>query len=342
MKLDVLLAQSVVDAAERAMALERIGVDGAFTFENAHDLFFPLVAAAPVCELDLATNVAIAFPRSPMHLANAAYDLQLLSRGRFRLGLGTQVRPHVEKRYGARWDRPVAQMREWVLATKAILRSWQDETRLDFRGEYTTHTLMTPVFDPGPNPYGVPKVLVGALGPRMSEMAATVADGILVMPFNSARHMEERTVPAIERGLRAAGRARAGFEVTVEVIVGVGRDETELAAARGVRHLVAFYGSTPAYRPVLDVEGRGDLQPELNERSKRGDWAGMADLVPDDLLETIAVLGTPAACAAQIVERYGGHADRICAYFPYYDAGDDLLADFVAAFRLATGAGSSG
>jgi probable F420-dependent oxidoreductase len=337
-KLDVLLAQSVVGAAERAVALEQIGVDGVFTFENAHDLFFPLVAAAPVCDLDLSTNVAIAFPRSPMHLANAAYDLQLLSRGRFRLGLGTQVRPHVEKRYGARWDRPVAQMREWVQATKAILASWQDGTRLDFRGDYTTHTLMTPVFDPGPNPHGVPKVLVGALGPRMSEMAAAVADGILVMPFNSARHMQERTVPAIGRGLRSSGRQRDGFEVTVEVIVGVGRDDAELAAARGVRHLVAFYGSTPAYRPVLDVEGHGDLQPELNARSKRGDWAGMADLVPDDLLERIAVLGTPDECAAQIVERYGEHADRICAYFPYYDAGDDLLADFVAAFRRATAA----
>ena len=213
---------------------KQTGVDGVFSFENSHDLFFPLVAAAPVCTLDLMTNVAIAFPRSPTHLAHAAYDLHLHSEGRFRLGLGTQVRAHVEKRFGARWDKPVRQMREWVLATKAILQSWQDRTRLDFRGEYTTHTLMTPAFDPGPNPYGIPKILVGALGPRMNQMAAEVADGNLVMPFNTERHMRERTMPAIQRGLDAAGRQRADIEVTTEVIVGVGRTDEELEAARGV------------------------------------------------------------------------------------------------------------
>lgn len=249
LKIDVMLANSVVEAAERARALEKAGVDGVFTFENSHDLFFPLVAAAPVCSLDLMTNVAIAFPRSPMHLAHAAYDLQLLSKGRFRLGLGSQVRAHVEKRFGARWGRPVGQMREWVLATKAILDSWQHGTRLDFRGEYTTHTLMTPAFNPGPNPYGVPKVLVGALGPRMNQMAAEVADGILVMPFNSDRHMRTRTMPAIEAGLVAAGRARGDLEVTAEVIVAVGRTDQELAAARAATFLLAFYGSTPATGP---------------------------------------------------------------------------------------------
>jgi probable F420-dependent oxidoreductase len=336
-RLDVLLAQSVVGAAERAKVLEGIGVDGVFTFENAHDLFFPLVAAAPVCDLDLSTNVAIAFPRSPMHLANAAYDLHQLSGGRFRLGLGSQVRAHVEKRYGARWHRPVHQMREWVQATKAILESWQHGTRLDFRGEYTRHTLMTPVFDPGPNPYGVPKVLVGALGPRMTAMAAEVADGIQVMPFNTARHVRERTVPAIEQGLAAGGRSIDDLELTFEVIVGVGRDDRELEAARGVRTLLAFYGSTPAYRPVLDVHGWGELQPELNALSKHGDWAAMTALVTDEMLETIAVLGTPDECAREIVDRYGALADRVCAYFPYYDAPDDLLADFTEAFRAADG-----
>jgi probable F420-dependent oxidoreductase len=336
-QLDVLLAQSVVGAAERARALAEIGVDGVFTFENAHDLFFPLVAAAPVCDLELSTNVAIAFPRSPMHLAHAAYDLHLLSGGRFRLGLGSQVRAHVEKRYGARWHRPVAQMREWVLATKAILDAWQQGGRLDFRGEYTTHTLMTPVFDPGPNPYGVPKVLVGALGPRMTRMAAEAADGIQVMPFNTARHVHERTIPAIERGLAAAGRSRGDLELTFEVIVGVGRTDAELEAARGVRTLLAFYGSTPAYRPVLDVHGWGDLQPELNALSKRGDWAAMTALVTDEMVDTIAVHGTPDRCAEEIVRRYGAHADRICAYFPYYDAPDELLAEFTSAFHRATG-----
>lgn len=334
LKIDVMLSSSVVDAAERARALESTGVDGVFTFENAHDVFFPLVAAAPVCSLDLMTNVAMAFPRSPMHMAHAAYDLHLLSRGRFRLGLGSQVRAHVEKRYGARWGAPVAHMRESVQAVRAILRSWQDRTRLDFRGEYTTHTLSTPVFDPGPNPFGVPKVLVGALGPRMSATAAEVADGVLVMPFNSDRHMRERTWPAIEAGLHTGGRTRDDVEIVAEVIVGVGRDDAELDAARNVRGLLSFYGSTPAYRPVLDVEGWGDLQPELNALSKRGEWQTMASLVTDEMVGTLAVHGTPDAVAAEVVERYGD-CDRICAYFPGYRAGDDLVADFVAAMREA-------
>jgi probable F420-dependent oxidoreductase len=334
-KVDVQLSDSVMTAASRAPQIERLGADGAFTFENAHDALFPLVAAAPVCSLDLMTNVAIAFPRSPMHLAHATYDLQLLSGGRFRLGLGTQVRAHVEKRYGSHWGKPVAQMREWVLATKAILDHWQHGTKLEFRGEYTTHTLMTPVFEPGPNPHGMSKILVGALGPRMNEMAAEVADGILVMPFNSARHMAERTVPAIERGLATSSRSWDDLEVNVEVIVGCGRNDQELEAAMAVRNLVAFYGSTPAYRPVLDVEGWGELQPELNALSKRGDWAGMGGLVTDEMVRTIAVHGTPTECAAEIVRRYGRWADRVSLYFPFYRADDDLVAELIAEVHAA-------
>lgn len=329
MQLDVVLAYSVHDAARRAPQLEALGVDGVFSFENAHDVFFPLVAAAPVCNLDLTTNVAMAFPRSPMHLAVAANDLQQLSAGRFRLGLGSQIRPHIEKRYGARWHRPVAQMREWVQATTAILDSWQDGTRVSFRGEYTTHTLTAPNFTPPPNPFGRPPVLVGALGPKMTEMAAEVADGILVMPFNSERHMAERTVPAMQRGLATAGRAADAVEVTVEVIVGVGRTDEELQRAMGVRSLLAFYGSTPSYRPVLDVEGWGPLQDDLNALSKQGRWAEMTEQITDEMVHTIAVHGTPRQCAAEIVRRYGAHASRVCAYFPGYEMDDGLLGDFV-------------
>jgi probable F420-dependent oxidoreductase len=335
LKIDVMLSNSVVDAAERARAIEALGVDGVFSFENAHDVFFPLVAAAPVCSLDLMTNVAMAFPRSPVHMAHAAYDLHWLSQGRFRLGLGSQVRAHVEKRFGARFGAPVAHMRESVEATKAILQAWQDGTRVEYRGEYTTHTLMTPAFTPKPNPYGMPKVLVGALGPKMNQMAAEVADGILVMPFNSDRHMRERTWPAIEAGMRAAGRTRADLEVSAEVLIGVGRTDEELERARGVRTTLAFYGSTPAYRPVLDVEGWGDRQPELNARSKRGEWGEMMTLVTDEMVDTLAVYGTPDAVAAEIVRRYGD-CDRVCAYFPGYRAGDDLVADVVAALRAVS------
>ena len=335
MLLDVQLDARPDRAADRARELASTGIAGLFTFEGPHDVFLPLAAAATAgVGTDLMTNVAIAIPRSPMHLAHTAYDLQLLSQGRFRLGLGSQVRPHIEHRYGATWSRPAARMREAVLAVKAILRSWQDGTPLDFRGEFTRHTLMPPTFVPGPNPYGVPPVLLGALGPLMTRTAAEVADGLLVMPFHSHRHVRERTLPAVEEGLRRAGRSRADLAIHPQAILAMGRTEEELAAASaGVRTLLAFYGSTPAYRPVLEVEGYADLQPELNRLSKQGDWAAMGALVPDDLLELLAVRGTPEQCAAELHRRFGDLADRVCAYFPGYAAPLDQVADLVVALR---------
>jgi probable F420-dependent oxidoreductase len=329
---DVQLMAPPTEVADRARALAATGVAGLFTFEGPNDVFIPLVLAAGVAPVDLMTNVAIAFPRSPVHLAHAAWDLQALSGGRFRLGLGSQVRAHVERRYGATWSHPAARMREVVLAVKAVLAAWEGEAPLDFRGRFTTHTLMTPAFDPGPNPFGPPPVLLGALGPRMTEVAAEVADGLLVMPFNSRRHLEERTLPAIDRGLATAGRKRGDLEVIGEVIVATGRTEAEQrAAVDGVRWLLAFYASTPAYRPVLEVEGRADLQPELNALSKQGEWSAMAERVDDALVEAIAVLGTPEQCAAQIARRFDGVADRVCCYFPGYDVPDQRIAELVAA-----------
>ncbi len=328
------------EAPRRAREIAATGVDGLFTFEGQHDVFFPLVAASAGGDLDvdLMTNVAIAFPRSPMHLAYAAYDMQTLARGRFRLGLGSQVKPAIQRRYGSTWVRPVAQMREIVLATKAILNRWEGTAPLDFRGEFTTHTLMTPNFDPGPNPYGLPKIHVGALGPKMTEMTAEVADGILVMPFNSARHFAERSLPAIDRGLAKAGRTRDDLEIVVEAIMAVGETDEEIeAASRGVRGLLSFYGSTPSYRPVLEVEGWGDVQPELNAMSKRGEWAQMSGLITDDMVDTIAVRGRPAECAAELVRRFGSAADRVCLYFPGYPISDEALARLVEEIRRAVG-----
>ncbi|WP_460973328.1 TIGR03617 family F420-dependent LLM class oxidoreductase, partial [Prescottella soli] len=244
MKVDVQLDGRPENAARRARELVALGVDGLFTFEGPHDVFLPLVAAAAAVDVDLMTNVAIALPRSPMHLAHTAYDLQTLSRGRFRLGLGSQIRPHIEKRYGAQWSRPAARMRETVLALKAIFDAWEGNSRLRFEGEFTTHTLMPPTFDPGPNPYGPPPICLGALGPLMTRTAAEVADGLLVMPFNSVRHFRERTLPAVEEGLERGRRSREDLAIYPQVIVGVGRTPEELdAASRGVRGLLAFYGS---------------------------------------------------------------------------------------------------
>ena len=321
-------------AGDRAHKLAATGIDGLFTFEGQHDVFLPLAAAAATTDVELMTNVAIALPRSPLHLAHTAYDLQLLSAGRFRLGLGSQIRPHIESRYGSTWSRPAARMRETVLAVRAILDAWQHKQRLEFRGEFTKHTLMTPAFNPGPNRYGIPPIYLGALGPLMTRAAAEVADGLLVMPFHSVRHFRERTLPAIDDGLRRSGRTRADFDIFPQVIAAIGRTDSQLAAATaGVRALLGFYGSTPAYLPVLEVEGRAELQPQLNVLSKRMEVGEMVKLIDDDLLITLAVRGTPEECAAEILSRFGDVAQRVCVYFPGYEVPDADIRALAAALH---------
>jgi probable F420-dependent oxidoreductase len=332
MLLDLQLDARPDRSAERARTLVDAGAAGLFTFEGPHDVMLPLAAVAGRVDADLMTNVAIAMPRSPMHLAHAAWDLQLMSGGRFRLGLGSQIRPHIEKRYGATWSAPAARMREIVLAVRTILHAWQDGAPLDFRGEHTRHTLMPSTFVPGPNPYGPPPVLLGALGPLMTRTAAEVADGLLVMPFHSHRHFRERTLPAVAEGMKQAGRTE--FPIYPQVIVAMGRSAEELAAAStGVRGLLAFYSSTPAYRPVLEVEGWEQLQPELNALSKTGNIMTMFDRISDHMVDTLAVRGTPQDCAAEILRRFGDFADRVCCYFPGYDPPAEQIAALAAALH---------
>lgn len=302
------------DALERAQVLKEAGASGVFTFEGPFDVFTPLVLASSVKNLDVMSNVAIAFPRNPIQLAHQANDLQLISEGRFTLGLGTQIRAQIEKRYGVEFDHPVARMKELVGALRAIFATWNEGERLDFRGEYYRHTLMTPTFVPGPNPYGPPPIYLGALGPRLTRATAEVADGLLVMPFGSKRFLHESTLPAVREGLAAAGRSESDFEVVPEIIVSVETDRDDDHAS--TRMLLAFYGSTPAYRPVLDAHGWGDLQPELNAMSKQGRWQEMATLIDDEILHTIAACGTPSEVAAHIRDRVDGVSDRICLYQP--------------------------
>lgn len=298
------------DAISRARELAEAGASGVFTFEGPHDVFAPLTLASTVGELDLMTNVAIAFPRNPIHLAHQAIDHQILSRGRFTLGLGTQIRTQIEKRFGADFDRPVARMTELIAALRAIFEAWQTGERLDFRGEFYRHTLMTPTFSPRDNPYGPPPIYLGALGPKLTRAAAEFADGLLVMPFGSKRFLHEVTMPAVRDGLTAAGRDVADFAIVPEIIVSAG-DNHDAA-----RRLLAFYGSTPAYRPVLEAHGWAQLQPELNALSKQGRWQEMGSLIEDDMLYTIAACGSPAEIAAHITDRVGGVSDRICLYQP--------------------------
>lgn len=293
--------------------LERIGYDTAFSFEAKHDPFLPLaLASQSTTELRLGTAVAIGFARNPMVLANVGHDLQSISGGRFVLGLGSQVRPHIQNRFSETWSRPAARMRELVLAVQAIWKCWETGDALRFEGEFYRHTLMTPAFNPGPNPHGAPPVFVGGFGPRMIEVAGEVADGLIVHPFNSRRSLEELVLPALERGRAHAGRADDEVEIMwVTMVVTWGTDEQRAVAMRSVKDQLAFYGSTPAYAPVLEAHGLAELHHELNRMSKRGQWTEMAPLVPDEFVEEIAVVGPRTEIAAKLVARIAGVTDRV-------------------------------
>jgi len=314
--------------------LEEIGYDGGFTFEAKHDPFLALaVAAEHTRSLRLGTAIAIAFARNPMNLANLGYDLQVISEGRFVLGLGSQVRPHIENRFGMPWSRPAARMRELVLAVRAIFDAWEGKAKLDFRGEFHRHTLMIPAFDPGPNPFGPPPILTAGFGPRMTRVAGEVADGFIAHPFSSRKSLLENTLPALEEGLRASGRSREGFEVVCATLVVTADSEEELARVKeAARKQLAFYGSTPAYRPTLDCHGRGELHVELNRLSKQGRWDEMAALVDDEILDEIAVVGPRDEIAPALSRRLEGIADAVS--LTHNRAPDsELWADVVAALK---------
>ena len=320
MKIDgALLVDDPADAGPAAQRLEEAGYDGGFTFEGRHDPFLPLTVAAQGTErLELATAIAVAFARNPMTLANLGYDLQLLSRGRFILGLGTQIRAHVERRFSSTWSRPAARMRELVLAIRAIWDCWQGGAKLDFRGDFYTHTLMTPVFDPGPNPHGLPRIFVAGVGPRMTEVAGEVADGFFVHPFHTPEFLAQTTIPALHRGLARSGRGPGSLEISCQLIIAAGDDEQELEEARnGARAQISFYASTPADRPVLECHGLGDLQDELRRLSKEGRWLEMAGLIDDDLLERIAIVGPRGGIAEKIRSRCARGIDRVSLIAPF-------------------------
>lgn len=293
--------------------LEAIGYDRAFSFEAKHNPFIALaVAGEHTTRLELGTAVAIAFARTPMTIANAAWDLQATTGGRLTLGLGSQVRAHIEQRYSMPWSQPVARMREMVDAIRSIWRSWETGEKLDFRGDFYTHTRMIPAFDPGPNPFGLPPVFTGGVGPRMTELAGEIADGFLVHPVSSRESLLEQTIPALTAGARRAGRSVHDVELVCVTTVVTGRDEREFARSLdAVRRQLAFYGTTPAYLPVFARHGYADLHPVLQGLARQARWDEMADLIDDDLVETIAVVGELHQIAPKIVTRIRGISDRI-------------------------------
>jgi probable F420-dependent oxidoreductase len=319
MKIDGgMLVTDMKQIPARVRELEEAGFDGCFTFEGPHEPFMPLVLAAEHSKLDIGTGLAIAFARTPMTVANLAHDLQEFSGGRFWLGLGSQIKPHIEARYSMPWAKPVTRMKEFVRALRAIFANWNDNEKLDFRGEFYTHTLMPPLFNPGPATGGPPPIYLGGVGPKMTEAAGEVADGMLLHPFHTERSLEQVMLPNLQKGLAASGRELSDFTLCAQVLVVSGKDEAEFESAREMtRNQIAFYGSTPAYRSVLEAEGRGELQPELRQLTKAGRWEEMASLIDDELLNRIAVIGTPSEVAESLHARYGSLAGRLAFGSPF-------------------------
>jgi probable F420-dependent oxidoreductase len=314
MKVDSLgYVANVHDAGRLAQAAERLPYDGWWAPETQADPFLACSVAAQHTErVEIGTAVAVAFARNPMTVALQANDLQLLSGGRFVLGLGSQIKPHVTRRYSMPWSHPARRMREFVLAIRAIWRAWETGERLRFRGEFYRHTLMTPFFDPGPNPHGNPKILLAAVGPLMTEVAGEVADGLICHRFSTERHLREVTLPALERGAARAGRDLADFELVAPGFVVAADTERERAEGLDfVREQIGFYGSTPAYRGVLEVHGWGDLHDELNALANTGEWDRLASVIDDEVLEAFGIVGTPEEVAAEARRRYAGVVTRL-------------------------------
>ena len=305
-----------VDCRPAAVAAEAAGYAAVWTSEVTHDPFTALTLAAVATErIELGTAIAVAFARNPMSLAVQANDVQLLSGGRLLLGLGSQVRAHITRRFSMPWSHPAPRMREYVQALHAIWDCWNTGARLNFRGDFYQHTVMTPFFSPGPNPWGRPRVLLAGVGEAMTRVAGEVADGFLCHGFTTERYLREVTLPALRAG---RGGSLDGFTVSGLPFVVTGRTEQELAAAcAGVRGQIAFYGSTPAYRGVLELHGWGELHERLHELSVSGGWDRMAELIDDEVLAAFAVVGEPDAVVAELLRRYGDVMDRMTLYTPY-------------------------
>ncbi len=339
MKIDASLMFDPVQVGEMAAAIEQAGFDGAYTFEGQSDPFISVAAAAMRTQrLELMTSIAVAFARNPMNLAYLGNDLQNLSGGRFILGLGSQVKAHIERRFSMPWGKPVTRMREMVLAVKAIWDSWQTGEPLKFEGEYYRHTLMSPVFSPQPNRHGVPRIFIAGVGPVMTELAGEVAEGYFVHPFNTARSLRELSLAAISRGLEKAGKPRDEFSVSVQVVTATGLDEEELEqAVASARNQIGFYASTPAYLPILHCHGWEALQQDANALVRAGNWSDLNALIDDEILRTFAVVGTPAEVASQMVQRYGDTVDRVSpvVYSPNLPLLTELRRQMDRAFTAA-------
>ncbi|MDN5938863.1 MAG: TIGR03617 family F420-dependent LLM class oxidoreductase, partial [Salinisphaera sp.] len=322
MKVDSTVDWDLDKVGAQARELQAMGYGGVMTSEIAHDPFFPLLVAARETErVELLCQIAVAFARTPMVLANIGHDLNHASRGRFVLGLGSQIKPHITKRFSMPWSSPAARMREFILAMRAIWACWHQGRPLEFTGEFYTHTLMTPFFTPTNNEYGAPRVFLAAVGPMMAEVAGEVADGVIIHSFTTEKYLRDTTLPALERGFAKAGRKRSDFQISYPMFVVTGHDEAQMREATvATKRQIAFYGSTPAYKPVFDSIGAGDLQGRLNSMSKQGRWEEMGTLIDDDVMAQFAIVAEPGDIAAAVTARYGGLVDRMSTPYTTLDS----------------------
>lgn len=329
MKIDTgVMLQHLGDISTLARQAEERGFDGLWTSETSHDPFLPLTLAAAQTErIELGTAIAVAFPRSPMVLAQTAWDLADLSGGRFILGLGTQVKAHIERRFGMAWESPAPKLREIILALRAIWDCWQNGTRLNFRGRFYKLTLMTPFFNPGPIEHPHIPIFIAGVNPHLCRLAGELCDGFHIHPFHTTRYLRERIVPNIEAGLQQSGRTRQDIQLASAAFVITGRNEAEIERAKGpVREQIAFYASTPSYRPVMEVHGWGEVGRELSHLVARGRWPDMPALISDEMLEAFAVIAPPEELAGAVHARYDGLLDRVM----YYHLGPPLAFDDAA------------
>lgn len=297
---------------EKIRMLEEQAYDSAFTAEINNDPFLPaLLAAEHSDNIEIMTSIAVAFARNPMSLANTANDLQAYSKGRFVLGIGSQVRAHITRRLSMPWSQPAARMREFIQAMRAIWACWSEGEKLNFEGEFYQHTLMTPMFTPPAHGFGAPKVKLAAVGPLMTEVAAEVADGMIAHGFSTESYMRDVTLPAVEKGLARSGRSRQDFDICCPVIAVTGVDEESFKQSlEAVRMQLAFYASTPGYNGVLEHHGWGDLHEVLNPMSRQGKWLEMGEQITDEILQTFAVVcENPADLPAALKQRCDGLVD---------------------------------
>lgn len=326
MKFDVSFLQPKLDQMPAlAVAAESLGFDGFWVAETNSDPFLNLTLAAEhSTQMTLGTAIAVAFPRSPTILAQTAWDLQRLSHGRFVLGLGPQVKAHNVLRLGARWEKPVKQMRETIEAIRAVWHTWQTGAPLHYSGEFFKLRLMTPFFDPGPLEVPPPPIYIAAVNEQMLRLAGSHCDGVHLHALHTVRYLDEVALPALAAGFAQGGRQRGDFTICTAVFVIPTDDAAEAQEAEvHVRQQISFYMSTPAYRVVVGLHGWEALADELGQLARAGEWDTMPGLISDEVLSEFAVRGTWAELPQKIMGRYGDRLDRISYYLPFVPGQND-------------------